>query len=195
MNNRDSSLGTLTRHQTQRHLNQFWLRAKGDFLFSKASNRSSGQSCLPVSEHRGLYSRKATETWSLSIYFRVVGWLRIRVATPTLLTYLNGVTLNKSKAQWLLYVLYCTTGFNIPQFYVLPTQCIYVFCVGLRTKRDYFPIHHKLAGFYNREGKCLLRGTGWVYNIQVRIPQVLNTHPHIHVPPFRKTFQKSNAVS
>jgi hypothetical protein len=24
--------------------------------------------------------------------------------------------------------------------YVLPTQCIYVFCVDLRTKRDYFTI-------------------------------------------------------
>jgi len=28
--------------------------------------------------------------------------------------------------------------FNIQQFYVLPTQCIYVFCVDLRTNSDYF---------------------------------------------------------
>jgi len=26
--------------------------------------------------------------------------------------------------------------------YVLPTQCIYVFCVDLRTNSDYFPIQH-----------------------------------------------------
>ena len=32
--------------------------------------------------------------------------------------------------------------FNIQQFYVLPTQCIYVFCVDLRTNSDYFPIRH-----------------------------------------------------
>jgi len=32
--------------------------------------------------------------------------------------------------------------FNIQHFYVLPTQCIYVFCVDLRTNSDYFPIHH-----------------------------------------------------
>ena len=32
--------------------------------------------------------------------------------------------------------------FNIQQFYVLPTQCIYVFCVDLRTNSDYFPIQH-----------------------------------------------------
>ena len=30
--------------------------------------------------------------------------------------------------------------FNIQQFYVLPTKCIYVFCADLRTNIDYFPI-------------------------------------------------------
>jgi hypothetical protein len=30
--------------------------------------------------------------------------------------------------------------FNIQQFYVLPTQCIYVFCVDLRTKHKLFPL-------------------------------------------------------
>ena len=34
------------------------------------------------------------------------------------------------------------TGFNIQQFHVLPTQCIYGFCVDLRTNSDYFPIQH-----------------------------------------------------
>ena len=37
---------------------------------------------------------------------------------------------------------YMYRQFNIQQFYVLPTQCIYVFCVDLRTKSDYFPIQH-----------------------------------------------------
>ena len=32
--------------------------------------------------------------------------------------------------------------FSIKQFYLLPTQCIYVFCVDLRTNSDYFPIQH-----------------------------------------------------
>jgi hypothetical protein len=30
--------------------------------------------------------------------------------------------------------------FNIQQFYVLLTQCIYVFCVDLRTNSDYFSL-------------------------------------------------------
>jgi len=34
---------------------------------------------------------------------------------------------------------YMYRQFNIQQFYVLPTQCIYVFCVDLRTNSDYFP--------------------------------------------------------
>ena len=36
----------------------------------------------------------------------------------------------------------CTISFNIHIFYVLPAQCIYVFCVDLRTNSDYFPIQH-----------------------------------------------------
>jgi len=35
-----------------------------------------------------------------------------------------------------------TTNINIQQFNVLPTECIYVFCVDLRTNSDYFPIQH-----------------------------------------------------
>jgi len=38
--------------------------------------------------------------------------------------------------------------FNIQQSYVLPTQCIYVFCVDIRT---------------NRDGECLLRGKDFIY--------------------------------
>ena len=37
---------------------------------------------------------------------------------------------------------YMYRQFNIQQLYVLPTQCIYVFCVDLRTNSDYFPIQH-----------------------------------------------------
>ena len=37
---------------------------------------------------------------------------------------------------------YMYRQFNIQQFYVLPTQCIYVFCVDLRINSDYFPIQH-----------------------------------------------------
>ena len=47
-------------------------------------------------------------------------------------------------------------------FYVQPTQCIYVFCVDLRTNGDYFTAQHWLVGFYNWDGVCLLRGTFYI---------------------------------
>jgi len=50
-------------------------------------------------------------------------------------------------------VIICTSRFNIQQFFVLPSQCLYVFCLDLRTNSYYFPIQHLLAGFYNRDLK------------------------------------------
>jgi hypothetical protein len=41
-------------------------------------------------------------------------------------------------------------------------HCIYVFCVYLRKNSDLCHLHRKLIGFYNRDEKCLLRGTDWV---------------------------------
>jgi len=38
-----------------------------------------------------------------------------------------------------------------------------VFCVDLRINNDYFPTQRQVAGFYNRDGELLLRGTHWVF--------------------------------
>jgi hypothetical protein len=40
-----------------------------------------------------------------------------------------------------------TTSCNEQNSYILPTRCIYVFCMVLRINSDYF-----LVGFYNRDG-------------------------------------------
>ena len=53
--------------------------------------------------------------------------------------------------------------FNIQQLYPLPTHCIYVFCIYLRTNSDLCHLQYKLIGFYNRDEKCLLRGTNCVF--------------------------------
>jgi len=65
---------------------------------------------------------------------------------------------------WLVFItetecFYCAVRST---FYVLPTQCIYVFCVDLRTKSDYLTVQHWLVGLYNWEGVCLLRGTFYI---------------------------------
>ena len=52
--------------------------------------------------------------------------------------------------------------FNSNQFCVLPTRCVYVFCVDMRTNSDYFTVQHWLVGFYNWDGVCLLRGTFYI---------------------------------
>ena len=68
------------------------------------------------------------------------------------------------------YILLKPTGhvthrqFNIQQLYVLPLHCIYVFCVYLRTNSDLCHLQHKLIGFYNRDEKCLQRGTDGALN-------------------------------
>ena len=50
--------------------------------------------------------------------------------------------------------------FSIQQLYVLPTLYL---CVYLRTNSDLCHLQHKLIGFYNRDEKCLLRSTNWVF--------------------------------
>ena len=54
------------------------------------------------------------------------------------------IKLHNSKKPFTLYSLVVTvcTASLTQQFCVLPTQCIYVFCVDLRTNSDYFPIQH-----------------------------------------------------
>jgi len=61
-----------------------------------------------------------------------------------------------------LPVTWCTTSLTFNNCTVCP-HCIYVFCIYLRTNSDFCHLQHKLIGFYNRDEKCLLRGTGGVF--------------------------------
>ena len=38
-----------------------------------------------------------------------------------------------------------------------------MFCIYLRTNSDLCHLQHKLVGFYNRDEKCLQRGTDWFF--------------------------------
>ena len=56
--------------------------------------------------------------------------------------------------------------FNLlnPTGYVMHHQLnIQLFCIYLRTNSDLCHLQHKLIGFYNRDEKCLQRGTDWVF--------------------------------
>ena len=63
------------------------------------------------------------------------------------------------KAYWLCDA---PTGLTLNNVTLCP-HCFYVFCIYLRTNSDLCHLKHKLIGFYNRDGKCLLRGTNWVF--------------------------------
>ena len=52
--------------------------------------------------------------------------------------------------------------FNIQQLYVLPILYLWVLYLSEKNS-DLCHLHHKLIGFYNRDEKCLLRGTNWVF--------------------------------
>jgi len=51
--------------------------------------------------------------------------------------------------------------FNIQQLYAVLT--LYLFFIYLRTNSDLCHLQHKLIGFYNRDEKCLQRGTDRVF--------------------------------
>jgi hypothetical protein len=56
----------------------------------------------------------------------------------------------------------CTTSLTFNNCTLWP-HCIYVFCIYLRTNSDLCHLQYKLIGFYNRDEKCLQRGTDWVF--------------------------------
>jgi len=58
------------------------------------------------------------------------------------------ISINWFSVLWDLVVTLCTTRFKVRQFYILPTQCMYVFLMDLSTNSDYFPAQHELICFY-----------------------------------------------
>jgi hypothetical protein len=53
--------------------------------------------------------------------------------------------------------------FNIQQMYALPTLYLCVLYFSENRQLDLCHLQHKLIGFYNRDEKCLQRGTNWVF--------------------------------
>ena len=63
---------------------------------------------------------------------------------------------------WSLLVTWFTNSLTFNNCTFCP-HCISVFCIYLRTNSDLCHLKRKLIGFYNRDEKCLLRGTNWVF--------------------------------
>jgi hypothetical protein len=96
-----------------------------------------------------LYVPPVVTIWTASGHYMYRQWSLHEPPVVTICTasdhYMN--------RQWSLYVPpvvtiwtasghYMNRQFNIHKLHVLPTECIYVFCVDLRTNSDYFTIQH-----------------------------------------------------
>ena len=88
-----------------------------------------------------------------SVYFNYGTWLWLSLDRNRLWLVIN---------LWSLPVTWCTNSltFNNCTFFA---HCSYVFCIYLRTNSDLCHLQHKLIGLYNRDEKCLLHGTNWVF--------------------------------
>ena len=55
-----------------------------------------------------------------------------------------------------------TTKLKIKKFYIVHAL-LWVFFTHLRTNSGLYFVKHEQIGFYSRGGKCLQRGTDWVF--------------------------------
>jgi hypothetical protein len=95
-------------------------------------------------------------SWSVRIIgtspleqLRLANVFWVRGLSPSYVVICQQTKMSKKELQeWWDQSLYvpvvtiCTAMFNTHKFYVLPTHCIYVFCVDLRTNSDYFTVQH-----------------------------------------------------
>ena len=135
----------------------FWLQALKLLGRLLTSQRSRSGQCM--------ICRTKRLTASASFWFLSCFGLQRHVSRRVLVGWLLGYGLFSSEFSAIAskpsgHCMY--HQFNINCFYVLPTQCVYVFCVDLRTNSDYFNVQYWLVGFYNWDGVCLLRGTFYI---------------------------------
>ena len=68
-------------------------------------------------------------------------------------------------AQWSLYV----PPVQHSQFHVLPTQLYLCVLCGSQNEQPLFPYTTLTDCLYNRDGVCLLRGTDWVFMMEISL--------------------------
>ena len=90
--------------------------------------------------------------------YRIVGWLHLEIVPTPRPPLWNPKFHYPLLTFYSLLVTWCTNSLTFNNCTLCP-QCIYVFCVYLRTNSDLCHLQHKLIGFYNRDEKCLQRGT------------------------------------
>jgi hypothetical protein len=77
-----------------------------------------------------------------------------------------------SLAQWVRHV---PPGLTFNNSTFCPHSVFMCFVWISEQNSDYFPIQHKLIGFYNRDGVCLLRGRDWIFKCHVLPTQCMGS--------------------
>jgi len=122
------------------------LEPSGHYTYCTAVTTRTAQRSLYV-RHSGHYYVYAPH----SVHYIYNAAVTISTAQRSLYVphsghYMCGTAVTICTAQRSLYVPhsghYMYRQFNIQQFYILPIQCIYLFCVDLRTNSDYFHTQH-----------------------------------------------------
>jgi len=101
---------------------------------------------LPLHDHSLLKDGRNSSSHTLRAGAALKEWVQTILPATACLWVAQLCAAETSKHTWIYHVnpsgYYMYSQFNIQQFSILPTQCIYVFCVDLKTKSDYFPIQH-----------------------------------------------------
>ena len=150
-------------HQTtvEHHLSGHWLSGSPIIPIGLALrvNVSRKLTCLEISDYRiSTVPYYCFQSFKSGVVEKVSRWYILQIVTVELRTdrgaYFQG------KIQLSGFSAYPDGSQSQLTFNCrLCPHCIYVFCIYLRTNGDLCHIHHKLIGFYNRDEKCLLRGT------------------------------------
>jgi len=92
----------------------------------------------------------------------------------------------------------CTSCCN-KEFHVLPTQLYLCVLCGSQNKQPLFPYTTLTDWFFcNRDGECLLRGTGWifVYNFAwIPVLWSLGSHTHKYIQTYKPSVLLSHCPS
>ena len=125
-------------------------------IHSHSENESSSEG-LKVSSSRGhCFTWRFTSTflkWRSALFYKLHYYLWPLVVDKFF---------QFSLTFWSLPVTWCANSLTFNNCKLCP-HCIYVFYIYLRTNSDLCHLQHKLIGFYNRDEKCLQRGTDCVF--------------------------------
>ena len=139
--------------------------------------------------YRNHYLMRTLQNWQGAKIIRCC----IPLCTKTLTSYWHSQHTSSWLTLYNLVVTVRTTRFSFQKFYIQPTQCIYLVCMDLRTKRDHFPYSANWLAFRRI---CKIAKIDYQLHVRpsVRMEQLgshwTDYHEIWHLSIFRKYVEK-----